>query len=286
MMSDTPRRSVRPRHAQPHSHSALRPGDLVGQDRYRLLDIVGHDRCCRAQLWRARDQVLGRDVALTVLLGAETDEHNDAQVVRARQQAAHTGLDDHSGTSRILDVLRIGDGLAPSEPVSAVVVAAWTPGWTLTDPAALGPRRPDEACRLLGPLGTAVADAHRFGLVLGVDHPQRMRITADGLRLAFPCPRAQATTRQDVAGLGAVLYLLLTGLWPLPGGPEDLPRAGLDAAGMAPAPHRHSPQVPDQLSALTMLSLPNNAGYAAPTSADFAHTLDKLIHARVVERRS
>jgi hypothetical protein len=280
MMSDTPRHSVRPRHARPYSHCALRAGDLVGQGRYLLLGIVGHDPCCQSQLWRARDQVLGRDVALTVLLGADNDEHSHAQVVRALQQAAHTDLDDHSGMSRIMDVLRIGDGLAPSEPVSAVVVAIWAPGWGLTDPSALGPRRPPEACRLLAPLAAAVADAHRLGLTLGVDHPQRIRITSDhGLRLAFPGPPARATTRGDVTGLGAVLYLLLTGLWPLPNGPASLPRPRLDAAGVAPAPHRQSPQVSRPLSALAVRSLPNNGGYAVPTSADFVRAIKKITRA-------
>ncbi|MGH3629898.1 MAG: hypothetical protein ACRDRL_20970, partial [Sciscionella sp.] len=46
---------------------ALLPGGVIGDGRYRLLAQLGADSRIAAQLWRARDGQLSRDVALTVL---------------------------------------------------------------------------------------------------------------------------------------------------------------------------------------------------------------------------
>lgn len=194
----------------------LAPGTVIGDGRYRLLDPVGVDERDNAQLWQARDGQLGRDVALTLLPGSSSSP--------LRRFA-------HPGVSPMLNVLNDSDGVG-------IIAAEWTRGTGMTDVAA--PVAPVHACLLLEPLADAVGRAHRRGVVLGVGHPLRIRVTPEGtLRLAFLGPPAGLTLVDDVRGLGAILYFLLTGEWPTPGTPlRELP-----------------PDVPVDLAEITLHSL-------------------------------
>jgi len=110
-----------------------------------------------------------------------------------------------------------------------------------------------------GPLAQSVAAAHRHGLALGCAHPSRIRRADDGrLEMAItPTPR-DATPEQDVQGLGAVLYALLTGYWPLPADDAELdglPPAPRDRFGTALAPAQVRHGLAPELSALAMAAL-------------------------------
>lgn len=110
-----------------------------------------------------------------------------------------------------------------------------------------------------GPLAQSVAAAHRHGLALGCAHPSRILRAVDGrLEMAITPTPPGATMDQDVQGLGAVLYALLTGCWPLPATDADLgglPRAPRDRSGapVAPALVRHG--LAPELAALSMAAL-------------------------------
>lgn len=110
-----------------------------------------------------------------------------------------------------------------------------------------------------GPLAQSVAAAHRHGLALGCAHPSRVRRADSGrLEVALTPPPPGATMDQDVQGLGAVLYALLTGHWPLNAGPAGLgglPPAPRDRfnATLAPSTVRHG--LAPELSALAMAAL-------------------------------
>lgn len=200
----------------------LAPGAVVGEGRYRLLELVGADERDDAHLWRARDGRLDRDVALTVLSG-ESVRPDAARHTLQRAASAFPFV--HAGIAPVLNVLRVGDGVAGDEGIAGLVAAEWTRGTAMTDVVARGPVTPVHACLLLEPLADAVARAHRRGVTLGVGHPLRIRVTPAGtLRLAFPGPPSGASLIDDVRGLGAILYLLLTGDWPAPGGPLTAPR--------------------------------------------------------------
>ena len=242
----TPRRSA---------GTELVPGVMFGRGRYRLLAQVGMDPRCSAQLWRGADLVLERDVAITVLLAEPGDEQAAEQARDIARRALRTARLESSGAARVLDILEAGNADIPPG-VAGAVIAEWTPGRSLTDVVTEGLPPPAAAAAALVPLAEAVDAAHRIGVVLGCDHPERIRATRNGhARLAFPGPLPDATARDDVRGLGGALYLLLTGKWPLEGGPPSMPSAPRGPDGKLVSPRSLRPAVPLELSTLALRSL-------------------------------
>lgn len=268
---------------EPGGEGFLLPGAVIGDGRYRLLAQFGHDMRAEAHLWRARDGQLRRDVALTVLVGDPQDGPRAQAARRTLERAAHAAAFQHPATARVLDVLSLGNGISPGEGLLGIIVADWSTGTDLIDVIAEHPLPAANAARLLEPLASAVERAHHAGLVLGVDHPQRIRVGVDGmLRLAFPGPLPEAVPRDDVKGLGAVLYLLLTGRWPLPGGPAAIPTAPVTPDGSIVPPHVLAPYIPPELSALAIRSLEDTHIGGIHTSATLLAVLEEA--ARSAER--
>lgn len=245
--------------AVPPVPSGTIAGSLLAS-RYRLRTRVGTDPAAGAEFWRAEDTILRRDVAVTVLRrsapGAVLDD-GLTDVARAEQmvvRALRSGSFEHTGCARLLDVLTPGASSVPDDVLGAAVTE-WVPGRSLGEVVADGLIKPLAAARAVAPLAAAAEAAHRHGLVLGCDHPQRVRITPDGrAQLCFALPRSDVTPADDVRGLGAVLYTLLTSQWPLSS--ADAARAGLAAAERTPGgallpPSDLRPGVPVELDTLT-----------------------------------
>ncbi|MDQ3826537.1 MAG: hypothetical protein M3325_12705, partial [Actinomycetota bacterium] len=161
------------------------PGYLLGGGRYRLLAEVGRDDRCAVRLWRGRDLMLDRDVALTLFTAAPTDPAAVSRVRSAVARALRAARLETAGTARVLDVLEperiddpYGTGGTGGTQVAAVV-AEWTPGGPLVELLDGGPLPPGLAARMLVPLAGAVDAAHSAGLVLGCDHPDRIRVGSD-----------------------------------------------------------------------------------------------------------
>ncbi|WP_010539650.1 protein kinase family protein [Dietzia alimentaria] len=182
----------------------LAVGGLVSGGRYELLEP--HGGVAGQAFWKARDKRLGRDVALTFVDPLPGEQPpGSATGVLDRTVALTAVYSD--GLARVLDVIRGRAG--------GIVVAEWIPGRSLA--ATVESPDPDPAVGAVWGLSDAATRAHEKGLVLGLDSPDRLRLTEDGRAiLAFPGVGSPADVTSDIRGLGAVMYALLTGKWPLP----------------------------------------------------------------------
>jgi hypothetical protein len=282
----TPALDVPTAPAVPPVPSSTIAGSLLA-NRYRLRTRVGTDPAAGAEFWRAEDTILRRDVAVTVLRksgpgSAVGDGFADTE--RAEQmvtRALRSGSFEHGGCARLLDVLTPGGSTVPDDVLGAAVTE-WVPGRSLGEVVAEGLIKPLAAARAIAPLAAAAEAAHRHGLVLGCDHPQRVRITPDGLaQLCFALPRPDVTPADDVRGLGAVLYTFLTSQWPLSS--ADAARAGLSAAERTPGggllpPSEQRPGVPVELDTLTRGTLgPDGAPGHVHTAAAVHRLLSEVV---------
>lgn len=248
------------------------PGAFLDRSRYRLLDEVGRDDRCAAQLWRGRDELLGREVALTLFLHDPARPAADTDLRAVTQRALRSARLVIPGAAQVLEVL---EPTLHSGHLVAAVVAEWTPGSDLGELVRDDLPPPSLAARLLLPLAGAVDAAHHAGLVLGCDHPKRITITQNsGAWLAFPGPAPQAGPQDDIRGLGAALYLLLTGYWPLPGSAGGLPPPPIGPQGIPISPHTLRPEVPEQLSTLALSCLTGTTTAGLPTVTDVQRVLE------------
>lgn len=274
--------------AQDHGSEPAR-GSTAGTmfaGRYRLTTRVGTDPAAGAEFWQAVDTVLQRDVAVTVLrrLGLDSAGTDPGWSERAEEmvsRALRSGSFEHRGCARLLDVLTPAAGNLPRD-VLGVAVTEWVPGRSLAEAVSTGLLRPLTAARAMVPLAAAAEAAHVHGLVLGCDHPQRIRVTPDGrAQVGFAMPRPETTPTDDVRGLGAVLYALLTAQWPL--SRADAARAGLDSArrgadDVPVLPSTQRPGVPVELDTLAFGTLgPESAPGHVHTAASVRALLDQVV---------
>ena len=208
------------RPTDPPREPSLRPGTVVGE-RYRLTRLIATDAVGN-EFWQARDTVLPRDMAVTVLPATDPTSATVTGTLRV-------GRLHHAGLPQTLDMGSVGD--------AAYVAGQWVDGATVTDLLRDGPLETRIAERLVAGVADAVADAHAAGLALGAVHPSLVRVNFDGqVRLSHVVARGGAVPADDIRALGALLYLMLTATWPLD--PADGP------AGARPAPRRGGTEMP------------------------------------------
>ncbi len=193
-------------------------------ERYRPLDQVGPDEQTETgviQTWRAKDRILNRDVAVRVHTPAGPAAH--AWITRAltagglATPALAMVYDASEGS-----VGTAGDDATPGG--AAYVVNEWIDGEALADRLLEGPLPEREVRTVLRRLADGVAEAHRVGLAVGGLTPDNVVLRPNGLVGLRGVPAASGSVDGDVAALGALLEVCLTGL--RPGEPEPRPLQG------------------------------------------------------------
>lgn len=148
------------------------PTETSQDERYTLLDQLGKGGM--GVVWRARDTVLERDVAVKdIYLPAPVD--GDAEGIRARalREARAAARPSHPAVTRVFDV--------ESSPERVRIVMELIEADTLTQRVARdGPLSPREAASLGLDVLDALSAAHRVGVVHRDVKPANVMVNAEG----------------------------------------------------------------------------------------------------------
>jgi serine/threonine-protein kinase len=235
--------------------------------RFALLDRLG--RGGMSEVWRARDEVLGRTVAVKVLAGRYADDPDSRD--RIRDEARAAAALSHPNIAQVYDY---GESDIAGARVPYVVMELIR-GGTLQDRLAGGPVPPRFAMRVCAEVAAALAAAHADGLVHRDIKPANVMVTTDGAKVvdfgiaaaigaagagdgeligtpAYVAPErlidGTVQPASDVYALGVLLYRLLSGHAPWS---ADTTTQMLSAhIYVEPEPLPPLPDVPDYVIAL------------------------------------
>ena len=195
--------------------------------RYKLLSELGSGGM--AVVWRARDEVLGRPVAVKVLAGRFAgDPHSRARI---RDEARAAATLSHPNIAQVYDY---GESTEGGTPLPYVVMELVN-GPTLQQRVARSPLPPRTVFRICGEVAAALAAAHADGLVHRDIKMANIMVTASGAKVvdfgiaaaigpaspedmvvgtpAYLAPErlmgAAVEPASDVYALGVLLYRLL-----------------------------------------------------------------------------
>jgi hypothetical protein len=189
---------------------AADPGRLPGMEgaqllggRYVLLDQIGVGGM--AVVWRARDEVLGRPVAVKLLAGKHAGEPDARDRIRAEARAA--AALSHPNIAQVYDYGEARE-LGASIPY---VVMELVRGGTLQERMDAGPMSPRFAMRMAAEVAAALAAAHADGLVHRDIKPANVMVTETGAKVVdFGIAAAinpAGTGDDDFEVLGTPAYL-------------------------------------------------------------------------------
>jgi serine/threonine protein kinase len=245
--------------------------------RYSLRDPLG--RGGMAEVFRAHDETLNRDVALKILREQYADD--EGFVERFRREAQSAASLNHPHTVHVYDWGRSEDGTA------YYMAMEYVPGGTLKDCIlAEGPLPPRTAVQVASQVAQALEAAHTRGVIHRDVKPQNVLLTTSGEAKVTDFGIAQAASatttsrsglilgtagymppeqakggsvgpQSDLYSLGVVLYEMLTGEVPYE---AHIP--GIVAAKHLTEPPRSpreaNPEVPEEIDALTLRLLAKN----------------------------
>lgn len=266
---------------------------MIGQmlnGRYRLDEELG--RGGTGVVYRARDLVLERDVAVKVLHQAGADAPGQARLLREAQSAARL---HHPNIVALFDV--------SENPELAFIVMEYVKGRSLRD---CGGRETNEMLPLLRQVCAALQHAHEHGIIHRDLKPENIVITPEGVvkLMDFGLARSEdapritsegtlvgtfaylapeliqgqpASAQSDLYALGVILYECVTGQPPFAGGSMmELLSQHLYASVVPPS--SHLPGIAPELETLILRLLEKQPGARPASAAEVIHTLDMLIN--------
>lgn len=227
-----------------------------------------------ATVWRARDELLGRDVAIKVL--SDELSHDPSAAERFRREARTAASMSHPNMANVFDLVE--------ENGRPGIVMEFIENETLAERLAAERQLPvAEAIRIAEQTLDALDAAHRCGVVHRDVKPGNILLTPDGgVKVAdFGIARSlgeasitqtgaiigtagyaspehvrgePATPRSDLYSMGIVLYEMLTGVRPFKGDtPVSVALARLSNDPAPPSAHR--PSIPRALDDAVLRSL-------------------------------
>ncbi len=263
-------------------------GTVLGE-RYRLETRIAIGGM--GEVWRARDETLGRTVAVKVLKPEYAEDPNFVE--RFRAEARNTARLAHAGIATVYDYGEVPvDGAVGS---SAYLVMELVPGEPLS--AILrerGPLAPGEAMSIVGQTALALQAAHERGVIHRDIKPGNLMITPDGrvkvtdfgiARATDEVPLTQTgtvlgtsyylapeqaagrdvTAASDVYSLGIVAYECLSGRRPF----QDTNPVAVALAHQTEPPPPLPPTIPAPIAQLVYGALSKDPRDRPPTAGEF-----------------
>lgn len=204
--------------------------DRIFEGRYAL--DVQISSSLSSPIWRAMDKSLKRWVTLILL------PTSDLRSVKLLQECQQAAVNDRRDVVSILDVVPDGK-ISSGDNTDSLdrfvgIVTEWLDGETL-DRLIIkrGEVLPvDQALRQLGIIANTLMHAHSLDVYHRRLRPhnvifspgQEVRITGFGVDSALLGPDSTEGVAQDIKGVGQLLFVMITGMWPL-GSVDSLPAA-------------------------------------------------------------
>ncbi|MBV9488034.1 MAG: Stk1 family PASTA domain-containing Ser/Thr kinase, partial [Frankiaceae bacterium] len=281
------------------------PRRLLLADRYELGDVIG--RGGMAEVRRARDLRLGRDVAIKLLRSdLNQDPAFEGRFRREAQSAASLS------SPSIVAVYDTGEGAIDGR-TTPYIVMEYVQGQTLRDLlAAEGRLLPQRAMEITAAVCTALEEAHAAGIVHRDIKPGNVMVTPAGEIKVMDFGIARALTasgatmtqtaavvgtahylspeqargehvdaRSDVYSTGCLLYELLTGAPPFTG--DTAVAVAYQHVREDPTPPSVvEPDVPTALDAIVLVAMAKNPANRYASAAEMRADLERAMSGKPV----
>jgi beta-lactam-binding protein with PASTA domain/tRNA A-37 threonylcarbamoyl transferase component Bud32 len=271
--------------------------------RYAILERVGTGGM--AEVYRARDELLGRDVAVKVL--SERFSRDRSFVERFRREAQAAANLNHPNIVSLFDY--------GSDDDTYFIVMEFIDGSSLSDIIRReGALMPERAAEIASDVARALDRAHAqslvhrdiksgnimitrtgqtkvtdFGIARAVGRDGEQTMTQTGMVIgtaSYLSPeQAQGNPvdgRSDVYSLGVVLFEMLTGRTPF-SGDTALSIAYKHVREDPPPPSELNRDVPAQLDAVTLKALAKNPDNRYSSAAEMSEDLQRFMHGQKVQ---